>query len=208
MRTPNSMMRRIYMKTSCFAGFESTGQGCRIVSVSGHCDRIRVLDIGPSGHDRPRPPTSSIRHLFAHFKCVFYTLEHKKHVCTRFRLVREAGLHQLCFRAVTHAYPSTGTHCCNSLALSLSQIEHNQNVKLLLCLKVTMSGRQATLASFCCQASQQQQMRAQPDVPENPISTNDVIEYIRAATLHRKMMLAGACNMLLYSYSYRNMAAH
>jgi hypothetical protein len=39
-----------------------------------------------------------------------------------------------------------------------------------------MSGRQPNLASLCCQGSQQQQMRAQQDVPENPISTNDVIE--------------------------------
>jgi hypothetical protein len=39
-----------------------------------------------------------------------------------------------------------------------------------------MSGRQATLASSCCQGSQQQQMCAQPDVPENPTSTNNVIE--------------------------------
>jgi hypothetical protein len=39
-----------------------------------------------------------------------------------------------------------------------------------------MSGTQPTLVSLCCQGSQQQQMRAQPDAPENLLSTNDVIE--------------------------------
>jgi hypothetical protein len=145
------------------------------VSVSGHCDQIWVLDLGPSSHNRPRPPTGSIRHFFAHVKVVLHTLDYIEHVCTRFRLVHMAGLHQLCCRAVTHAYPSTGTHCCSSVALSMSQIEHYQNLKLLLCLKVAMSGRQPTLASLCCKGSQQEQMRDQPDVPENPISTNDVI---------------------------------
>jgi hypothetical protein len=87
-----------------------------------------------------------------------------------------AGLHHLCSHD-THVFSSTAVRFCNSLVLSLPEIERYQHFKVLVCLKRPMSRRQPTLASLFSQGSQQrQQQRAEPDVPDNPSSTNEVIE--------------------------------
>jgi hypothetical protein len=62
----------------CATTVERYAVGVPIVSVSGYCDGFEYWTSGhpaTNGHNRPRPPTGSMRHLFAYVKVVLYTPE-------------------------------------------------------------------------------------------------------------------------------------